>query len=119
MTTAGTGDWRSGRLQQVRELIQEADPDVVEAVKWAKPTNPGGVPTWSHDGIICTGETYKAYVKVTFMQGASLDDPTGLFNSSLEGKTRRAIDIREDDKLDAPAFTALVRAAVAFNAAGR
>ncbi len=97
------------------ELIEEADPDVVEEVKWVKPTNPG-VPTWSHDGIICTGETYKSVVKLTFAKGASLPDPAKLFNSSLEGKTRRAIDIHEGEKVDARAFKALIRAAVALNA---
>jgi hypothetical protein len=99
----------------MRTLIEEADPDVVEEAKWVKPTNPAGVPTWSHDGILCTGETYKATVKLTFMQGAALDDPKGLFNSSLEGKTRRAIDIHEGEEVDARAFKALVRAAVALN----
>jgi hypothetical protein len=110
-----TKDWRAETLDRMRTLIEEADPDVVEEAKWVKPTNPAGVPTWSHDGILCTGETYKATVKLTFMQGAALDDPKGLFNSSLEGKTRRAIDIHEGEEVDARAFKALVRAAVALN----
>jgi len=102
------GDWRGERLAQVRALIREADPSVVEEWKWA-------IPVWSHDGIVCTGETYKQYVKLTFAKGASLKDPRKLFNSSLEGNTRRAIDIRENDKIDAPAFRALFREAVAYN----
>ena len=102
-------------LDEVRRLIQEADPDIVEERKWKKPSNPLGVPTWSHDGIICTGETYKDKVKLTFAKGASLDDPSGLFNSSLDGNTRRAIDIHEGDKIDETAFKALVRGAVALN----
>ncbi|TQM10488.1 hypothetical protein FB548_2691 [Pseudoxanthomonas sp. 3HH-4] len=109
-------DWRGDMLSRVRALIHQADPDVVEAVKWVKPTNPHGVPTWSHDGLVCTGEVYKAYVKLTFAHGASLADPDGLFNASLDGGTRRAIDIRERDTLDGPAFKALFRAGVAFNA---
>ncbi len=112
------GDWRGDTLSRVRTLIKEADPDVVEEVKWVKPTNPGGVPTWSHDGIICTGETYKSAVKLTFAKGASLEDPAKLFNSSLEGNTRRAIDIREGDELDAAAFKALIRAAADLNESG-
>jgi hypothetical protein len=108
-------DWRGEMLARVRSLIREADPDVVEEVKWRKPSNPAGVPVWEHAGIICTGETYKAVVKLTFAKGASLEDPSGLFNSSLEGNTRRAIDIREGDKIDAKAFKALIRAAVALN----
>ena len=100
----------------MRALIKEADPDVLEEVKWAKATSPG-TPTWSHDGIICTGETYKAIVKLTFMKGASLPDPKGLFNSSLEGATRRAIDIKEGETVDAAAFKDLVRAAIALNTA--
>ena len=111
---ADLGDWRAETLGRVRTLIKQADPDVVEERKWAKATSPG-VPTWSHDGIICTGEPYKDKVKLTFAQGASLPDPTGLFNSSLDGKTRRAIDIHEGEKLDARAFKALVKAAVARN----
>jgi hypothetical protein len=102
----------------MRKLIKQADPDVVEEVKWRKPSSPDGVPVWSHDGIICTGETYKSYVKLTFAKGASLDDPKKLFNSSLEGNTRRAIDIREGEKVDATAFKALVRAAVKLNESG-
>ncbi|GAB3344848.1 DUF1801 domain-containing protein [Lysobacter tyrosinilyticus] len=103
-------DWRGETLAHVRKLIQQADPDVVEEWKW-------GVPVWSHAGILCTGESYKSAVKLTFAQGASLDDPSGLFNSSLEGNTRRAIDIRVDDEIDEKALQALIRAAVALNAA--
>ena len=103
------GDWRGAMLSRLRTLVKEADPDVVEEWKWR------GVPTWYHDGILCTGETYKAVVKVTFAKGASLDDPSGLFNSSLEGNTRRAIDFHEGDKVDARAFKSLIRAAVALN----
>ena len=114
---AELGDWRGETLRRVRTLIKEADRGIVEEVKWVKPTNPNGVPTWSLDGIICTGETYTSVVKLTFAQGAALDDPTGLFNSSLGGTTRRAIDIHEGEKLDARAFKALVRAAVAHNGA--
>src|SRR6266511_4116720 len=114
---AELGDWRGETLSRMRKLIKEADPDVVEEVKWVKPTNPG-TPTWSHDGIICTGETYKSVVKLTFAKGASLKDPSKLFNSSLEGNTRRAIDIHEGEKVDAGAFKALIRAAVALNASG-
>ena len=110
-------DWREETLGTIRQLIEEADPDVVEEAKWVKPSNPGGVPTWSHDGIICTGETYKASVKLTFGNGAALDDPAKLFNSSLEGKTRRAIDLHEGDELDPTACKALVRAAVDHNLA--
>ncbi len=112
---ADLGDWRGETLSRMRKLVKQADPHVVEEVKWVKPTNPG-VPTWSHDGIICTGETYKSVVKLTFAKGASLPDPAKLFNSSLEGKTRRAIDIHEGEKVDARAFKALIRAAVALNA---
>ena len=108
------GDWRGKTLARIRALIKAADPDVVEEWKWAKATSPG-TPVWSHDGIICTGETYKAVVKLTFFKGASLEDPSGLFNSSLEGKTRRAIDIREGEAIDEVALKALVRAAVALN----
>src|SRR5205809_6373200 len=111
-------DWRGKTLSRVRTLIKEADPDVVEEVKWAKPTNPG-TPTWSHDGIICTGETYKSIVKLTFAKGASLKDPARLFNSSLDGNVRRAIDIREGEEVDASAFKALVRQAVALNSLGK
>lgn len=109
------GDWRAETLAEVRRLIREADPDIAEERKWVKPTNPSGVPVWSHAGIVCTGETYKQMVKLTFMRGASLDDPRRLFNSGLEGNARRAIDIREGESLDAEAFQALVRAAVAEN----
>jgi hypothetical protein len=114
------GDWRGETLARVRMLIKQADPDVVEEVKWRKPSNSMlGVPVWEHDGIICTGETYKAVVKLTFAKGASLEDPSSLFNSSLEGNTRRAIDIHEGDKIDEKALKALVRAAVALNTATR
>ena len=111
-------DWRGETLSRMRKLIKEADPDVVEEVKWVKPTNPGGVPTWSHDGIICTGESYKSIVKLTFAKGASLKDPAKLFNSSLDGNVRRAIDIHEGEEIDADAFKALIRAAVALNTSG-
>ncbi|HET6818679.1 MAG TPA: DUF1801 domain-containing protein [Mycobacteriales bacterium] len=110
-------DWRGQTLSKVRDLIRQADPEVVEEIKWVKPTNPG-VPTWSHDGLICTGECYKAVVKLTFAKGASLPDPAQLFNASLEGSTRRAIDIREGEELDPKAFKALIRAAVDVNTAG-
>lgn len=110
------GDWRGGVLSRVRRIIKDADPEVVEEVKWRKPSNSMlGVPVWSHAGIICTGETYKDKVKMTFAKGASLDDPAGLFNSSLGGGTRRAIDIFEGDDLDEVALEALIRAAVALN----
>jgi hypothetical protein len=108
-------DWQGDTLRAIRKLIKEADPNVVEELKWKKAATPGGVPVWSHDGIICTGETYKASVKLTFAKGASLPDPAKLFNSSLEGNTRRAIDIREGEKLNARAFKALIKAAVALN----
>ena len=111
-------DWRGETLARVRKLIQEADPGVVEEWKWEKP-KAGGVPVWSHDGGICTGESYKQVVKLTFFRGASLEDPKKLFNSSLEGNTRRAIDIREGEKIDATAFKALIRAAVAANSAAK
>ena len=110
-------DWRGETLSRMRKLIQEAAPDVVEELKWMKPTNPG-TPTWSHDGIICTGESYKSVVKLTFAKGASLEDPAKLFNASLDGNTRRAIDIHEGEEVDADAFKALVRAAVALNTSG-
>jgi len=110
-------DWRGQTLARVRALIRQADPEAVEEVKWRKPSNAmAGVPVWSHDGIICTGETYRDKVKLTFAQGASLADPAGLFNASLAGNTRRAIDLKAGDKLDEKAFQALVRAAVALNA---
>ena len=108
-------DWRGETLARVRKIIKQAEPDVVEEVKWRKASSPEGVPVWSHDGIICTGETYKDKVKLTFAKGASLDDPSGLFNSSLEGNTRRAIDIHEGDEIDEEALKALVRAAVELN----
>jgi len=114
---ATMGDWRGAALARVRRLIREADPDVVEELKWRKPSNPGGVPTWSHAGIICTGETYKDKVKLTFANGAALKDPSGLFNSSLDGNTRRAIDIREGEEVDGSAFKALIGEAVAVNLA--
>jgi hypothetical protein len=111
---ADLAGWRGATLRRIRALIKDADPDIVEELKWVKPTNPG-TPTWSHDGIICTGESYKSVVKLTFAQGASLKDPGGLFNSSLDGNVRRAIDIREGDDIDEFAFKALVRQAVALN----
>src|SRR6476620_2339241 len=113
---AELGGWRGETLSRMRELIKKADPDVVEEWKWAMATKPG-TPVWSHDGIICTGESYQAVVKLTFAKGASLKDPKGLFNSSLDGNVRRAIDIHEGEEIDAKAFTALVREAVALNAA--
>ena len=109
------GGWRAETLAVVRRLIREADPDIVEDCKWIKPTNPLGVPVWSHAGIVCTGEAYKQVVKLTFTRGASLEDPRGLFNSSLEGNTRRAIDFPEGGKINEKAFKALIRAAVALN----
>src|SRR5215217_6620135 len=115
---AALGDWRGETLARMRALIREADPEVVEEVKWRKPSNAmRGVPVWEHTGIICTGETYKAVVKLTFAKGAALDDPAGLFNASLEGNLRRAIDIREGEKIDERAFKALIKAAVALNTA--
>ena len=108
------GDWRGATLARLRALIKQADPDVVEEWKWRKATNPG-VPVWYHQGGICTGETYKSVVKLTFFKGASLDDPSGLFNSSLEGKVRRAIDFHEGDEIDEKAFVTLIRAAVSLN----
>jgi hypothetical protein len=115
VTNLADEDWRAGTLERLRQLIQAADPQVVETVKWRKPSNPAGVPVWEHDGMICTGETYRDKVKLTFAKGASLDDPAGLFNASLEGGTRRAIDIREGDAIDEAAFKALIRSAVALN----
>ena len=111
---AALDDWRGETLSRIRALIKKADPEVVEEVKWKKASSPG-VPVWSHDGIICTGESYKKVVKLTFAKGASLDDPAGLFNSSLEGKTRRAIDIAEGEAIDEDAFKALIREAVSLN----
>jgi len=108
------GDWRGKTLSKLRGIIKEADPDIVEEWKWVKPTNPG-TPVWSHNGGICTGETYKNVVKLTFFKGAALNDPSGLFNSSLDGKVRRAIDIREDDTINEDALKSLIREAVALN----
>jgi hypothetical protein len=115
---AELGDWRGETLRRMRTLIKEADPDVVEELKWVKPTNPG-TPTWSHDGIICTGEPYKNVLKLTFAKGAYLKDPARLFNSSLEGNVRRAIDIHEGEGVDESAFKALVRQAVTLNRSGK
>lgn len=112
---ADLADWRGEVLRRMRGLIREADPEVVEAVKWVKPSNPSGVPTWEHAGIICTGEVYREYVKLTFAHGAALADEAGLFNAGFGGGTRRAIDIREGGTVDAAAFKALVRQAVALN----
>jgi len=118
MTTADQpADWRHEILARMREIILGADPEIVEEVKWRKPSNPAGVPTWTCEGIVCTGETYRDKVKLTFAHGAALDDPAGLFNASLEGKARRAIDLREGDRPDPQALTALVRAAIARNRA--
>ena len=114
---ASLNDWRGAAMTRVRRLIKEADPDVTEGVKWRKPSNPFGVPTWEHAGIICTGESYKDKIKLTFARGAALEDPSGLFNSSLTGGTRRAIDIPEDAELDDTAFKALIREAIALNLA--
>ena len=116
---ASLGDWRGETLGRIRALIREADPGVVEEVKWRKPSNPSGVPVWSHGGIICTGETYKDKVKLTFAKGASLGDASHLFNASLDGGTRRAIDIREGETIDADGLKALVREAVALNLANQ
>jgi hypothetical protein len=117
MSGPNGGDWREQALERIRALIAEADPEVAEVVKWRKASNDmRGVPVWERGGILCTGETYKDKVKLTFAHGAALDDPSGLFNSSLEGNTRRAIDIVEGEEIDAEAFRALIRAAVALNA---
>jgi hypothetical protein len=113
------GDWRGETLGRVRSLIREAAPDVVEEVRWRKPSNPMGVPVWEHAGIICTGETYKNVVKLTFARGAALEDPSRLFNASLQGNTRRAIDLHEGDEIDEEALKALIRAAVALNTSAR
>ncbi len=113
--SAPTANWRPALLSRLRALILAADPDMIEVVKWRKPTNPAGVPVFEHDGIVCTGETYKDKVKLTFAEGASLPDPKGLFNSSLDAGTRRAIDFPEGATIDEAAFKALIRAAVAFN----
>ena len=115
---AELGDWRGETLARVRKLIEEADPAAVEELKWVKPSSPG-TPVWSHDGIICTGESYKSVVKLTFARGASLEDPAGLFNSSLEGNARRAIDIHEGENVDESAFKPLVRQAFALNSSGK
>jgi hypothetical protein len=112
------GDWRGKMLARVRTIVHQADPEIVEEWKWVKPTNPG-TPVWSHDGIVCTGETYKSVVKMTFAKGAALKDPSGLFNSSLEGNVRRAIDIHEGDRIDEAALKDLIRAAVALNLKGK
>ena len=109
------GDWRGEMLSRIRAVVKQADPDVIEECKWKKPSNPRGVPVWSHTGMICTGETHKSVVKMTFAKGAFLDDPAGLFNSSLDGNLRRAIDFHEGDKLNEKALKALIRAAVALN----
>jgi hypothetical protein len=111
----GLADWRGEMLSRLRALIKQADPEVVEERKWKKPSNPMGTPVWYHEGIICTGETYKNAVKLTFAKGAALDDPSGLFNSSLDGNVRRAIDFREGDKVNEKALKALIRAAVVLN----
>ena len=111
-------DWRDETLSRLRRLIEEADREVVEEMKYRKASNPDGVPVWSHDGMICTGETYKDKVKLTFARGAALEDPSGLFNSSLEGNTRRAIDLHEDDEIDEEAFKALIGGAVMLNESG-
>ncbi len=116
---ASIADWRGPTLARMRGLIHEADPEVVEAGKWRKPSNPSGVPVWEHDGIVCTGETYKGYVKLTFAKGAKLPDPASLFNGSMGGNTMRAIDIREGVEIDAEAFKTLFRAAIALNAEGK
>ena len=112
------GDWRGKMLAKVRDIVHQADPEIVEEWKWAKPKSPG-TPVWSHDGIVCTGETYKNIVKMTFAKGAALKDPAGLFNSSLEGNVRRAIDIHQGDKVDEAALKDLIRAAVALNLKGK
>ena len=114
---ASLGDWRGETLARMRKLIHEADTDIVETVKWAKPSNPSGVPVWERDGIVCTGEVYRSHVKLTFAHGAALEDPARLFNAGLGGGTRRAIDIREGEAVDEAAFRALVREAAAFNLA--
>lgn len=116
---ADAADWRAATLAHLRELIREAVPGVVEEVKWVKPSNPAGVLAWSFDGLICTGEVYRDKVKLTFARGASLPDPAGLFNASLDAGTRRAIDVREGETIDAGAFRELVRAAAAFNSAAK
>lgn len=117
--TSASGQWREETLDRIRTLILEADPAMVEERKWRKPSNPAGVPVWSHDGIVCTGETYKNAVKVTFFRGAALKDPAGLFNASLDGNARRAIDFHEGDTINERALKALVKAAVKLNASER
>ena len=112
---ASLNDWRGRVLSRMRDLIRQADPEIIETVKWRKPSNMSGVPVWERAGIVCTGETYKAYVKLTFAKGASIPDPSGLFNASLDGNARRAIDLRENDPVDEEAFKAIVRAAVLLN----
>ncbi len=116
---ADLADWRGATLSKLRALVKQADPDMVEELKWKRPGNPAGVPVWSDDGMVCTGEVYKDHVKVTFAKGASVDDPSGLFNASLDGNRRRAIDVYENDTVDDAAFMALVRAAVALNKAAK
>jgi hypothetical protein len=116
---ADLGDWRGATLSKLRSLIKQADPDIVEELKWKKPMNPTGVPVWSDDGMICTGEIYKDHVKLTFAKGAALEDPHGLFNASLDGGVRRAIDVHQGDKVHDGAFKSLVREAVALNKATR
>jgi hypothetical protein len=112
-------DWRGETLSRIRKLIKQADPKVVEEMKWKKPSNPAGVPVWSHAGIICTGETYKTHVKLTFFKGAQLEDPKGLFNAGLDSNVRRAIDLQAGDRIDETAFKALIREAVALNESAR
>lgn len=115
---AELGDWRGGALAHVRKLIKEADPKITEEVKWRKPSNPGGVPVWSDNGIVCTGEFYKTHVKLTFAKGAFIKDPKGVFNSSLDGNARRAIDLHEGEKINEAAFKEIIRAAVELNSRG-
>ena len=116
---AELGDWRGETLAHVRKLIKEADPEITEELKWRKPTNPWGVPVWSDSGIVCTGESYKTLVKLTFLKGASIKDPEGIFNSSLDGNARRAIDLHEGDKINESAFKEIIRAAVKLNSKGK
>jgi hypothetical protein len=116
---AELGDWRGETLAQVRKLIKEADPKITEELKWKKPSNPGGVPVWSDNGIVCTGESYKTHVRLTFPKGASIKDPDGIFNSSLDGNARRAIDLHEGDKINQYAFKEIIRAAVKLNSKGK
>lgn len=116
---AALGDWRGETLAHVRKLIKEADPKITEELKWRKPSNPGGVPVWSDSGIVCTGESYKTHVKLTFPKGASIKDPDGIFNSSLDGNARRAIDLHEGDKINESAFKEIIRAAVKLNSKGK